>query len=436
MTFPNIYRRNTKISMKFIRVNPKIITENTAPIAPIQHLDEIDAIASTLDDNLGKEVHVPKDVLDSFKIKNTLNPEIWPESKFNPKVQKNLIKIANGFIKDINLPKGIKIKDIIFTGSLANYNWSKFSDIDLHVVLDFNQFDADPEMIQNYFNSQKTLWNQEHDITIFDYPVELYVQDSHTELVATAVYSVLRNKWIRKPKRETFKLDKVAIKNKAQSFISQLKDIRDDYKDKQYQSVIDKVTKAKDKIKQMRKAGLESGGEFSLENLTFKVLRRTPFMDILDSFKAKAYDNLMSLTEKMEPIDEAMEYPKHGVLFIKGPALEDGTHRLYVTSVNNVMVLDRKKVNNSTGQPARMAVFGNNQVFRVGLDNNKLRAIGVAWNTTQSMLAKMGLTKTSVVLHYNKTPLHEESLKITQIPQAINSLSSALQNIPDIRWVG
>lgn len=422
--------------MKFIRTTPELLIENLAQTSPIQHLDEIDAIANTLDDNLGKEVHVPKDVLDSFRIKDTLNPEIWPDGNINPKVQKNLIKIANGFIKDINLPKGIKIKDIIFTGSLANYNWSKFSDIDLHVVLDFDQFDADPEIIQNYFNSQKTLWNQEHDITVFDYPVELYVQDTHAKLVATAVYSVLRNEWIKKPKREEFKLDKTAIKDKAQSFISQLKDIRDEYKDKQYQSVIDKVTRVKDKIKQMRKAGLENGGEFSLENLAFKVLRRTPFMDILDSFKAKAYDNIMSVTEKMEPLDEAMEYPKFGTLFIKGPALEDGTHRIYVTSVNKVMVLDRKKVDNTSGQSARMAVFGNNQVFRVGMVDGRLKALGVDWKTTQSMLEKMGLTKTSVVLHYNKTPLHEDSLTITQIPQAINSLSSALQNIPNIRWVG
>jgi hypothetical protein len=425
--------------MKFIRIKPDLIKENVAPITPItpiQQLDEIDALADTIDNNMGKEVHVPKDVLDSFKIKNTLNPEIWPEGELNPKVQKNLIKIANGFIKDINLPKGIKIKDIIFTGSLANYNWSKFSDIDLHVVLDFNQFDADPEMIQNYFNSQKTLWNQEHDITIFGYPVELYVQDTNTKLVATAVYSVLRNEWIRKPKRETFKLDKVAIKDKAESFISQLKDIRDDYKDKQYQSVVDKVTRVKDKIKQMRKAGLESGGEFSLENLTFKVLRRTPFMDILDSFKAKAYDNLMSVMERTSMIDEVENWDKFGTLFIKGPALEDGTHRLYATSVNNVLVLDRKKVDDSSGQSAKMAVFGNNQVFRVGVVDGKLKAMGVDWKSTQSMLEKMGLTKTSVVLHYNKTPHHEDSLKITQVPQAINSLSSALQNIPNIRWVG
>jgi hypothetical protein len=422
--------------MKFIRINPNLIKENIAPIAPVQHLDEIDALANTLDDNLGKEVHIPKDVLDSFKIKNTLNPEIWLEGNLNPKVQKNLIKIANGFIKDINLPKGITIKDIIFTGSLANYNWSKFSDIDLHVVLDFNEFDADPEIIQNYFNSQKTLWNQEHDITIFNYPVELYVQDTNAKLVATAIYSVLRNQWIKKPKREEFKLDKVATKDKAQSFISQLKDIRDDYKDKQYQSVVDKVTRVKDKIKQMRKAGLESGGEFSLENLVFKVLRRTPFIDILDSFKAKAYDNLMSVTEKMEPLDEDIEYPKFGTLFIKGPALEDGTHRLYATTVNNVIVLGRKKIDDTSGEPVKMAVFGNNQVFRVGLIDGKLKNIKVGWKSNQSMLEKMGLTKPSIGLHYNKTPNHEDSLKITQVPQAINSLSSELQNIPNIRWVG
>jgi hypothetical protein len=422
--------------MKFIRINPNLIKENIATIAPVQHLDEIDALANTLDDNLGKEVHIPKDVLDSFKIKNTLNPEIWLEGNLNPKVQKNLIKIANGFIKDINLPKGITIKDIIFTGSLANYNWSKFSDIDLHVVLDFNEFDADPEIIQNYFNSQKTLWNQEHDITIFNYPVELYVQDTNAKLVATAIYSVLRNQWIKKPKREEFKLDKVATKDKAQSFISQLKDIRDDYKDKQYQSVVDKVTRVKDKIKQMRKAGLESGGEFSLENLVFKVLRRTPFIDILDSFKAKAYDNLMSVTEKMEPLDEDIEYPKFGTLFIKGPALEDGTHRLYATTVNNVIVLGRKKIDDTSGEPVKMAVFGNNQVFRVGLIDGKLKNIKVGWKSNQSMLEKMGLTKPSIGLHYNKTPNHEDSLKITQVPQAINSLSSELQNIPNIRWVG
>jgi hypothetical protein len=117
--------------------------------------------------------------------------------------------------------------------------------------------------------------------------------------VANAVYSVLRDKWIKKPKREEFDVDKKAIKDGAEKYINYLKDIRQDYQDKQYKTVIDKVTKLKNKIKNMRKAGLESGGEYSYENLVFKVLRRTPFMDILDSYKAKSYDNLMSVAENL-----------------------------------------------------------------------------------------------------------------------------------------
>ena len=108
------------------------------------------------------------------------------------------------------------------------------------------------------------------------------------------------DKWILKPEHENFKLNKRVIKNKAEMFIERLKDIRDDYKAKDYQSVVDKVSALKDKIKKYRTAGLDNGGEFSLENLVFKVLRRTPFMDILDSYKAKAYDKLMSVKETIK----------------------------------------------------------------------------------------------------------------------------------------
>lgn len=294
--------------MKFFRINPDLIRESAIPKTPVKQLDEIELIEASLDDNLGQEVKIPKDVLDSFKIKDTLNPKIWDNFKLNPKVQTKLIKTANEFIKEMKLPKGFKLQDIIFTGSLANYNWSKFSDIDLHIVLDYNQFEGDPQMTEDFFYLQKTLWNDTHDITVFDYPVELYAQDSNQELVATAVYSVLRNKWIKKPVREEFKIDKESIKNKAQNFINKLKDIRKKYKKEKYQAVVDDVTKIKDKIKQMRKAGLESGGEFSQENLVFKTLRRTPFMDVLDSFKIKAFDNLMSVVE-MQSIDEVKYLP-------------------------------------------------------------------------------------------------------------------------------
>jgi hypothetical protein len=281
-------------------LNRNVIVENYMAPTMAQPIDEIDDIANSISDNIAKEVSIPNDVLNSFKIKDTLEPQIWQNEKLNATVKSKLMKIATDFYNGLKLPSEVKMKDVIFTGSLANYNWSKFSDVDLHIVLDFSQLEGGDQFKEDFFWAQKALWNQEHDITIFDYPVEIYAQDIKAKLVATAVYSVKFDKWVLKPEHENFKINKKVIKNKAEMFIERLKDIRDDYKSKDYQSVVDKVGALKDKIKKYRTAGLDNGGEFSLENLVFKVLRRTPFMDILDSYKAKAYDTLMSVEEVLK----------------------------------------------------------------------------------------------------------------------------------------
>jgi hypothetical protein len=281
-------------------LNRNVIVENYTAPSMAQPIDEIDDIANSISDNIAKEVSIPNDVLNSFKIKDTLEPQIWQNEKLNATVKSKLMKIADDFYKGLKLPSEVKMKDVIFTGSLANFNWSKFSDVDLHIVLDFSQLEGGDQFKEDFFWAQKALWNQEHNITIFDYPVEIYAQDIKAKLVATAVYSVKFDKWILKPEYENFKINKKVIKNRAEMFIERLKDIRDDYKAKDYQNVVDKVAALKDKIKKYRTAGLDNGGEFSIENLVFKVLRRTPFMDILDSYKAKAYDTLMSVEEVLK----------------------------------------------------------------------------------------------------------------------------------------
>ena len=281
-------------------LNRNVIVENYMAPSMAQPIDEIDDIANSISDNIAKEVSVPNEVLNSFKIKDTLEPQIWQNQKLNATVKTKLMKIATDFFNALKLPSEVKMKDIIFTGSLANYNWSKFSDVDLHIVLDFSQLEGGDQFKEDFFWAQKALWNQEHDITIFDYPVEIYAQDIKAKLVASAVYSVKFDKWVLKPEHENFKINKKVIKNRAEMFIERLRDIRDDYKQKDFQSVVDKVAALKDKIKKYRTAGLDNGGEFSIENLVFKVLRRTPFMDILDSYKAKAYDTLMSVEEVLK----------------------------------------------------------------------------------------------------------------------------------------
>jgi predicted nucleotidyltransferase len=419
--------------MKFVRYNPSLLFENSQPATPVEQLDEIDQLASSIDDHLGQELHVPNDVLDSFKIKDTLSTDIWPDGNLAPKIRKQLIKVAKDFIDGLEIDKDIEIKDIIFTGSLANYNWSKFSDIDLHIIVSYNDLESDPSLTKDYFWSSKNLWNQKHDITVFDYPVEIYVQDVKEKLVATAVYSILHDKWIKKPKREEFKLNKKTIKDKADNFIIQLKDIKTAYNKEEYQEVVDIVTNLKAKIKNMRKSGLERGGELSDENIVFKVLRRTPFMEILDSYKAKAYDKLMSV---METLNEDDRWNKDGVVFIRGQALPDNEQRLFVTTTKNILNLNRKKKGDSAGIPAEMISFGNNPVYRVGLVDGRLKPLKVAWKSNTSMLQRLGLIKTSLVLNSNtKTPLHWKSLKYNNVITAINNLSQELQALPNIKWI-
>lgn len=281
--------------MRFIT---NALLENTQ-IGTNMPMDEVTNLNEKVLQDLNVHLDVPKDVLASFQIKDQLNPDIWENEKLKPEIKASLIKIAKDFFKNLELPTNVKLKDILFVGSLANYNWSKFSDIDLHLVVDFAEFKEDEDFIKSFFDAQKNLFNSKHDIEVRAYPVEVYVQDVAEKLHASAIYSVPHDKWVLKPDSTNFKIDKKLIKRKVQRIFDKLKGIKKDYELKAFQTVVDKVDALKDDIKEMRQSGLEKGGEYSTENLVFKVLRRTDFMDLLDSYKIKSYDQLVSVNEDL-----------------------------------------------------------------------------------------------------------------------------------------
>lgn len=274
-----------------------IIIENYATIPTSETYDELDEALSVLDDTIKQDLKIPKEVLDSFQLKPSLNPEFWDREILKEDIRTQLMKIAEDFFDGLDSPENLVIKDVIFTGSLANYNWSKFSDVDMHIIVDFSTIDAEEDFVKRLFDSYKNLWNKNHNITIKGYDVELYLQDIKETLSANAVYSVKRNKWLLKPEKEKLKINRNIIKKKAVSFFDKLKDIKKIYTTGDYQKALDKSQELKDKIKKYRKTGLESGGEYSLENLVFKVLRRTPFMEVLNDINSKAYDQIMSIQE-------------------------------------------------------------------------------------------------------------------------------------------
>ena len=231
-----------------------------------------------------------------FKMQDTLNPKIWDKNeKLRPEIRKNLLKIADDYFEGLEL-EGVDIEDVTLTGSLANYNWSQYSDVDLHMIIDYKEVPVDETLVQDFLKTKSASWNQAHDIKIYGYDVELYVQDISEEHTSTGVYSILNNEWVLKPEKKPIKIDNINVKLKAERIMDSIDDLYAEMKDSEnYDDVVEKSDKIKERIKKMRQAGLDEAGEFSVENMVFKVLRRNGMLERLSDIKTVAYDKSVTL---------------------------------------------------------------------------------------------------------------------------------------------
>jgi hypothetical protein len=270
--------------------------------------DEIKQVYDIVASNVKEEI--APDVLDSFELKDHLVEEIWENNKLRTEVREKLLQIAQDFFESLGLPNHINIEDITLTGSLANYNWSKFSDVDLHIRLDFSKIDGDIEFLKKYFLAMKSIWNGKHDIDMFGFPVEVYVEDINETHTASGLYSILKDEWINIPSKTDLKIDEEGIKLKTDDYFYQLSKLEGLFHKGKYHKVVDTIEEIKEKLRNMRAAGLETGGEYSIENLTFKVLRRSGFIETLNTLKTLSYDKMMSLEEIQTPAKEKDVDPK------------------------------------------------------------------------------------------------------------------------------
>lgn len=230
-------------------------------------------------------------IIQSFEGKNRLNRRIWREEKLKPVVRRRLLQIVDDFIEFLKIK--IPVEDVVLTGSMANYDWSEFSDLDVHISTDFSKV-GDKAFVQEFFNTKKKAWNDLHNIKLYGYDVELYVEDKVDNLVAGGIYSLKNDTWKKKPKMEERDVSEKEIKAKAQPFMSAIDDLVLSAK---YPSerLLDHIDDVKDKIKLMRTSGLSAHGEFSVENLAFKYLRRNGYFAKLMNLKTKVYDRLRSI---------------------------------------------------------------------------------------------------------------------------------------------
>lgn len=192
-----------------------------------------------------------------------LNPKLWQNNSLNPTVRYKLMLIAQHFINFINLPN-IRLKDVTVSGSNAAYTYTENSDLDLHLVVDVPR--AAEFHLKPLFDAKKNQYNFVHDIKIQGIDVELYVQPSTDTHHSAGIYSVLDDKWISEPKPVRVNINDNDVELKVNNYLNKIKQALRS-KD------LDVANKVKDEISKLRKAGLERAGEFSVENIAFKVLR-------------------------------------------------------------------------------------------------------------------------------------------------------------------
>ena len=226
---------------------------------------------------------------DAVKFNDRLNPKIFgSDEKMLPQVREHLLAIAADFQEFLGV-SDYNLKDITISGSNAAYTYTPHSDIDLHLVADLPEADQS-DVYRELFDAKKYQYNDQHDITIGGYDVELYVQNANQVHHSQGIYSVKDDRWVAVPKRRRPEVDDISVRSKYQDLGHRIE-----------QAVksgdFDTLTALINKIKDMRQAGLDTTGEFGPENLAFKILRTQNLIKALYDARNDAKDKKLSMDE-------------------------------------------------------------------------------------------------------------------------------------------
>jgi hypothetical protein len=243
-----------------------------------------------------KEVVEPDEVdVSSIQMHDTLCPFIWDGDKLKSDVRKTLLMNAKRFIEFSDV-EGLKFNDIMLTGSMANFNYNENSDLDVHIVLDFNQISENKDFVGDFFKLKKQLWADKLPIQVKGHDVEMYFQDSAETHHSTGTYSLIKNDWITKPTKKIVNIDSADVQLKSADFMNAIDDLETNEDEKDF---IKRYEAIKNKIKKYRQSGLDKSGEFSVENLVFKILRNTGYLEKMVGIKNDYLTDELSLNELM-----------------------------------------------------------------------------------------------------------------------------------------
>ena len=281
-----------------------------------------------------------------------MNPKLWDGLRLKPEVRLTLLKNALAFKKFMDAP-GLKIDDVLLVGSNASRWWTKHSDIDIHLVVDFEQ-SVCPKWADGFFTAQKSLWNQTHDVTVFGHEVEVYVEDLAKPANSAGAYSLVNDKWIREPTAGEMREDDPSVIAKADALENEINDILSG------DASTEAVEELIERLKRLRRDGLAADGEKSTENWAYKVLRSRKVLYKLWQARKQLADDELSLNEREAPriselwITEARSKPK---------PKPKPTNYYHVTPAENVEAIMRDGIKPTYGPRSEAAAESGPAVY-------------------------------------------------------------------------
>jgi hypothetical protein len=292
-----------------------------------------------------------------------LNPLLWQGAVLNPQVRFKLLQIAKHFVNFIDIPE-LLLTDITISGSNAAYSYTQQSDIDLHLIVT-----VPPErevLLKPLYDAKKNQYNFIHDIKIKGIDVEVYVQSEDQDHHSLGIYSVLDNKWVKEPTMATVKINDGDVEVKVENYINKIIQALTS-------SSIDTVKAVQQELKKLRQSGLEQNGEFSIENVAFKVLRAKGFIGQLQQHLYKLQDQALSLGEQNMKI-------KQGVVEMRNR--RDSYQRDYDSSVSGMGKRDSYAYSQDGGandespelDPSEWYIVKDGKMFKVTVYPNQVQS--------------------------------------------------------------
>ena len=228
---------------------------------------------------------------EAYELHDTLNSKLFDleTSKLKPEVLEKLLQISEEFLKSID-PLTLSIADIRLVGSNVSFNYNDQSDIDLHIIVNFDLNYIDDEILQSIYNDKKNKFNEKYDFKIYDIPVEVYIEDIKSMNATNGIYSILRNDWIRKPQPIEYELPDYS--EELSWWKTEVNQVLLSGDSKLIEETINEIY-------MMRKDGLANEGEASIGNLVFKELRNLGLIDGLRNKYCELKSEELSLKESL-----------------------------------------------------------------------------------------------------------------------------------------